>query len=158
MKSRRMMMVVMGTILGLGGAVTSVGLAKVGAKAPELSALSEAHFAPLMKGSPLPAIAAIEGNPTAGAFMGYLKLPGGFESPPHTHSNDYWAVLIQGKMTHWAADGGSEQAAKQLGVGDLTHMPAHVAHVSKCFPGEDCVLVLMEKGKFDFIPVAQGKK
>ncbi|MEA2696253.1 MAG: hypothetical protein QOI66_524 [Myxococcales bacterium] len=157
MKSRRVMMMVLGTFLGL-GAIASVGLAKGGAKKPELSALSDAHWNPLMKGSPLPAIAPIEGDPMSGAFMGYLKLPAGFESPAHTHSNDYWAVLVQGKMTHWAVDGGSEQTAKQLGVGDLTHMPAHVAHVTKCFPGEDCVMVVTAKGKFDFIPTAAAKK
>jgi len=36
-------------------------------------------------------------------------------------------------------------------------MPGKVAHVSKCFPGADCVMVMMQKGKNDFIPVAAKK-
>jgi quercetin dioxygenase-like cupin family protein len=120
-------------------------------KAPELTQLKDATWTPLMKEGPLPAVAPISGDGTKGAYEGYLKLPAGFESPPHSHTNEYWSVLIQGKMTHWAADGGSEKDAKVLGVGDLTHMPAKLVHVSKCFPGVDCIMVTMQKGKFDFI-------
>ena len=104
-----------------------------------------------MKEGPLPAMAPISGDGTKGAYEGYLKLPAGFESPPHSHTNEYWSVLVQGKMTHWAAEGGSEKEAKVLGVGDLTHMPAKLVHISKCFPGVDCIMVTMQKGKFDFI-------
>lgn len=144
----------MAAILGLGAIISAGVVAKgAGAKKPELSGLGDAKWAPLMKGAPLPALSAIEGDPMAGPFFAYMKLPAGFESPAHTHSNDYWAVLVQGKMTHWATEGGSEAGAKQLGVGDLTHMPAHIPHVSKCYPGEDCVMVVMEKAKFDFVPV-----
>jgi quercetin dioxygenase-like cupin family protein len=121
-------------------------------KLPELSLLKDAKWTPIMKEGPLPAVAAIQGDPTKGAYEGYLKLPAGFESPPHSHSYDYWAVLVQGKMTHWAANGGSEKDAKQLGVGDLTFMPAKVDHVSKCYPGADCIMVVVQKGKNDFIP------
>ncbi len=92
-----------------------------------------------------------------GAHYAYLKLPAGFTSPAHSHSSDYWAVLVQGKMTHWAAEGGSEAEAKQLGVGDLTYMPAKVNHISKCFPGADCVMAIYQKGKFDFIPAKEAK-
>ena len=127
------------------------------AKAPELSLLKDASWTPLMKEGPLPAMSPISGDATKGAYEGYLKLPAGFESPPHSHTNDYWAVLVQGKMTHWAANGGSEKDAKQLGIGDLTFMPAKVEHISKCYPGSDCIMVVMQKGKFDFIPAKAPK-
>jgi hypothetical protein len=129
-----------------------VAVAKSAPKMPELSLLKDATWTPLMKEGPLPAMAPIQGDGTKGAYEGYLKLPAGFESPIHKHTNDYWAVLVQGKMTHWAADGGSEKDAKQLGVGDLTFMPAKVDHISKCYPGADCIMVVVQKGKFDFIP------
>ena len=131
--------------------------AKAAAKAPELSLLKDATWTPLMKEGPLPAVAPISGDGTKGAYEGYLKLPGGFESPPHSHTNDYWSVLVQGKMTHWAANGGSEKDAKQLGVGDLTFMPGKLEHISKCYPGPDCILVVVQKGKFDFIPGKSAK-
>jgi hypothetical protein len=134
-----------------------IAVAKATAKAPELTAFNELAWTPLMKEGPLPAVAPIEGDASKGAFLGYLKLPAGFESPPHTHTNDYWAVLVQGQMTHWAADGGSEKSSKIIGVGGWVHMPGKVAHVSKCFPGADCIMVMMQKGKNDFIPVAAKK-
>jgi hypothetical protein len=143
--------------LALGAFVVGTAVAKgPAAKAPELSLLKDATWTPIM-GGPLPAVAKIEGDPTKGAYEGYLKLPAGFESPPHSHTNDYWAVLVQGKMTHWAVDGGSEKDAKQLGVGDLTYMPGKLVHISKCYPGADCIMAVMQKGKNDFIPVKDAK-
>jgi hypothetical protein len=133
-------------------------VAKGAAKAPELTQFSELTWTPIMKEGPLPAVAPIEGDGMKGAYMGFLKLPAGFESPPHSHTNDYWAVLVQGQMTHWAAEGGSEKDSKAIGVGGVTHMPGKVVHISKCYPGADCVMVTMQKGKFDFIPAAAPKK
>jgi hypothetical protein len=104
-----------------------------------------------MKDSPLPALAPIHGDPTKGPYEAYLKLPAGFVSPVHSHSDDYWAVLLKGKMTHWAANGGSEKDSKLLLPGDLTFMPGKSDHVSKCYPGEDCIVVISQKVKFDFV-------
>jgi hypothetical protein len=148
------------TVLALTSAsfVAGLAVAKGAAKMPVLSPLADAKWTPLMKEGPLPAAAAIEGDPMkGGAHFAYLKLPAGFTSPAHSHSSDYWAVLVQGKMTHWAAEGGSEAEAKQLGVGDLTYMPAKLDHISKCFPGADCVMAVYQKGKFDFIPAKEPK-
>ena len=146
------------TVLALTSAsfVAGLAVAKGAAKMPVLSPLADAKWTPLMK-DPLPAFAPIEGDAMKGAHYAYLKLPAGFTSPPHSHSSDYWAVLVQGKMTHWAAEGGSEAEAKQLGVGDLTYMPAKLNHISKCFPGADCVMAVYQKGKFDFIPAKEPK-
>lgn len=69
----------------------------------------------------------------------------------HSHPNDYRAVIIQGKMAHWVTQGGSEKSAKQLGVGDLAHMPGKIEHISKCLPGEDCLVIVIQRGKFDFV-------
>jgi len=134
-----------------------VAVAKGAAKSPELTPFSELTWTPLMKEGPLPATSAIEGDATKGAYYGFLKLPAGFESPPHMHTNDYWAVLVQGQMTHWAAEGGSEKESKAIGIGGVVHMPGKVAHVSKCYPGADCVMAVMQKGKNDFIPVPPKK-
>jgi hypothetical protein len=143
--------------LAIGSFVAGHAVAKGAAKVPELTAFSELAWTPIM-GGPLPAIAPIEGDAMKGAYFGYLKLPAGFESPPHMHTNDYWAVLVQGQMTHWAADGGSEKDSKAIGVGGWVHMPGKVAHISKCYPGADCIMVMVQKGKNDFIPVPPPKK
>jgi hypothetical protein len=146
-------------VLGLTSAsfVAGLAVAKGAAKTLMLSPLSEATWTPLMKEGPLPAFSPIEGDATKGAHFAYLKLPAGFVSPPHSHGSDYWAVLVQGKMTHWAATGGSEAEAKPLAVGDLTYMPAKLEHVSKCFPGVECILAMVQKGKFDFVVAKEPK-
>ena len=147
------------TVLALTSAsfVAGLAVAKGAAKMPVLSSLADAKWTPLMKEGPLPAFAPIEGDAMKGAHFAYLKLPAGFTSPAHSHSSDYWAVLVQGKMTHWAAEGGSEAEAKPLAVGDLTFMPAKTEHISKCFPGADCVMAVYQKGKFDFILAKEAK-
>ncbi len=147
------------TVLALTSAsfVAGLAVAKGAAKLPVLSTLADAKWTPLMKEGPLPAFAPIEGDAMKGAHFAYLKLPAGFTSPVHSHSSDYWSVLVQGKMTHWAAAGGSEAEAKPLGVGDLTFMPAKTEHISKCFPGAECVMAIYQKGKFDFIPAKEAK-
>jgi quercetin dioxygenase-like cupin family protein len=144
--------------LMIGSFVAGIAIAKGPAKTVELLPLADAKWTPLMKEGPLPAVAAIQGDGTKGAYYGYLKLPANFESPPHSHSSDYWSVLLQGKMTHWAADGGSEKDSKQLGVGDLTHMPAKLVHISKCYPGAECIMAVVQKGKFDFVPAKAPKE
>jgi hypothetical protein len=136
-----------------GSFAAGVAVAKGAAKAPEITAFNDLTWTPLMKEGPLPAVAPIEGDGMKGAYFGYLKLPAGFESPAHIHTNDYWAVLVQGQMAHWAAEGGSEKDAKAIGPGGWVHMPAKVAHISKCYPGVDCVMAVVQKGKFDFVPV-----
>jgi quercetin dioxygenase-like cupin family protein len=140
------------TAVALGGAVVGTALATTQPRSIGLKSLKDAVWTPLM-GGPL-AAAPIQGDATKGPYEGYVKLPAGFVSPSHSHSHDYWAVPVQGKMTHWATQGGSEKSAKQLGVGDLTHMPANVEHISKCFPGEDCIVVVVQQGNFDFVPGA----
>jgi hypothetical protein len=158
-KMNKKTVAVAGVILGLTCASFAAGLAvaKAAAKVPVLSALADAKWTPLMKEGPLPAFAPIEGDAAKGAHFGYLKLPAGFVSPPHTHTFDYWAVLVQGKMTHWAVEGGTEADAKPLGIGDLTFMPGKTAHVSKCFPGAECIIAVFQKGKGDFLPVKEPK-
>jgi quercetin dioxygenase-like cupin family protein len=141
------------TVLALGGTIAGTALAITQTRSIEFTSIEDAVWTPLMN-SALPATAPIRGDAATGAHEMYFKGAAGFVSPPHSHTNDYWAVVVKGKMAHWAAQGGSEKSAKQLGVGDLTFMPAKVEHVSKCFPGEDCLMVIIQRGKFDFVPAA----
>ena len=96
-----------------------------------LTSFSQAHVdAHHEEGAASAASRFIEGDGMKGAYMGFLKLPAGFESPPHSHTNEYWSVLVRGDDQ--AADGGEEEDSKAIGPGGVTHMPAKVAHVSKC--------------------------
>lgn len=143
----------MGLLTG-GSFVAGMAVAKAPPKEPVTTMFSEQNWMATMKEGELPAIAAVEGDPFKGGagYLGFLKLPANFVSPPHAHSSDYWSILIQGQVAHWAVNGGSETNAKKLGIGGTTFMPAKVEHVSKCYPGTECVMVVMQKGKFDFLP------
>jgi len=156
-KQKLLVTVGLGVALSAGSYYAGVAAAKAPAKI-EITPMADMTWTPVMKEGPLPAVAPIEGDGTKGAYYGYLKLPAGFESPPHSHTNDYWAVLVQGQMTHWAADGGSEKDSKAIGVGGLVHMPGKLVHVSKCYPGADCIMAVVQKGKNDFIPAPAPKE
>lgn len=103
-----------------------------------------------------PQMSVLWGNPMKGGDSGFLlKLPGGFVSPPHSHSGAYWATTVSGTTSHWNAEGGSEADAKPLPAGAFVMMPAKLNHVSKCAAGADCVVMIHMIGKFDFVPMKE---
>jgi quercetin dioxygenase-like cupin family protein len=97
-----------------------------------------------------PSMAPLWGDPTKSGESGFLlKLPAGFVSPAHSHSHDYWAVTVSGKMSHWQ-DTQTEKDAVPLPVGSYVMMPAKLKHISKCAPGAECIVLVRMKDKFDF--------
>jgi quercetin dioxygenase-like cupin family protein len=100
-----------------------------------------------------PSMSPLWGDPMKGGESGFLlKLPAGFVSPMHSHSHDYWAVTVAGKMSHWS-DSQTEKDAVALPVGSYAMMPAKLKHISKCAPGAECIVFLRMKDKFDFTSV-----
>ncbi len=96
-----------------------------------------------------PKVANITGDYKKGAYMGLLTIPAGFTSPMHSHSGDYEAVQIEGTSSHWfKGDDGTK--AKKMTPGSYWSMPAKIDHVSACDKGKDCVMLLIQKSKFDF--------
>ena len=105
-----------------------------------------------------PKLAAITGNPMKGAYVGLLQLPAGFTSPMHIHTGAYEAIQIKGTSSHWLVGEDGSKAAKMV-PGSYWSMPAKLPHVSSCAAGEDCIVLLMQKTKFDGTEVgADGKK
>jgi anti-sigma factor ChrR (cupin superfamily) len=94
-------------------------------------------------------MASLWGDPMAGPFGALLKVPAGFESPMHRHSNDERVVVVRGTSIHWT-QGEFRETAERMTTGDFLIMPSGVNHVSAAADEEDCLEFITMDGKFDF--------
>jgi quercetin dioxygenase-like cupin family protein len=118
-------------------------------KAPVFHAFEEITLTELMPAGPK--LGSVIGDHKKGSYTGLFWMPAGFTSPMHTHNGAYDAIQIKGTSTHWV-EGEDGTQAKKMTPGSHWMMPARLAHVSACAAGEDCLMVLIQKGKFDFKP------
>lgn len=103
-------------------------------------------------------LATITGNAKKGTYVGLLKVPAGFTSPMHMHSGTYEAVEIKGTSSHWSV-GEDGSAAPKMVPGSYWTVPAKAPHVSSCEKGEECLILIWQKSKFDFTQLGDdGKK
>lgn len=97
--------------------------------------------------------------PTVQAAVGYgdlrkgphgtfVKLPAGFVGIPHTHTADYWAVIISGVV----ANGVPNAADVPLPQGSYFAQRGKEVHVTKCLSTTECVMFISQSGAFDFVP------
>lgn len=103
---------------------------------------------PYAEGSPL-MVAPLWGNRSTGAYGMYLKLPAGFEPGMHSHTGAYHGVLISGTWMHW--DQG-QKFGVELSPGSYVMQPGKAVHNDKCKPGKDCIILLVQNEKGDFVP------
>jgi hypothetical protein len=92
--------------------------------------------------------AAAYGDLSHGVHGSFLKLPGGFASPVHTHTSDEWGVIVAGV----AANGKPGSPDVLLAVGSYFFQKAGEAHITKCVSENECIIFLSQGGKYDFIP------
>ncbi|HTC97221.1 MAG TPA: DUF4437 domain-containing protein [Bradyrhizobium sp.] len=92
--------------------------------------------------------AAAYGDNAHGAHGTFLKMPGGFVSPLHTHTSDEWGVIIAGVF----ANGKPGNPDILLPAGSYFFQKAGEAHVSKCVSENECIIFLSQSGKYDFLP------
>ncbi|MEY3903139.1 MAG: hypothetical protein RL189_2445 [Pseudomonadota bacterium] len=105
-------------------------------------------------GTPLK-VAVLWGNPEKGAHGRYLKLPGGFEAGMHSHSSPYHGVLISGTWMHWEE---GTTTPTELSAGSYVMQPGKKNHADKCKEGSDCVVLIVQPGKSDYIPAKAPEK
>jgi beta-alanine degradation protein BauB len=122
-------------------------------KQPTFTAVGELTFKDLGG----PQMADLWGNHEKGAYGGIMKLPAGFTSPMHTHKGDYQAIQIAGTSAHWLV-GEDGKAAKKMAPGSYWTMPGKLPHVSSCEKGADCLVLVIQKGKFDFVQTGDDGK
>lgn len=63
---------------------------------------------------------------------GVMKIPAGQVSAPHSHPNEQWVYLLQGKL-HSVIDGQEREVAP----GELMYIPANIVHHVEVLPGAD---------------------
>ncbi|MGX9431390.1 MULTISPECIES: DUF4437 domain-containing protein [Bradyrhizobium] len=88
------------------------------------------------------------GNLQKGRHGTFLRMPAGFVSPAHTHTEDYYAVVIKGV----GANRPPGANAVPLPVGSYWFQTGEEAHVTECLSKTECLFFLVQPGKFDFAP------
>ena len=98
-------------------------------------------------------MATVMGDSAKGAHATFMKLPGGFSAPLHSHSADHHVAVVSGTMV-MTPEGGM---AKKLGPGSWFEFTGKKKHATMCDAGTDCVLFLVSKGPWDLVPVDAPK-
>ncbi len=98
-------------------------------------------------------MATVKGDAAKGPHASFIKLPGGFSAPLHSHSADHDVVVVAGTLT-LTPEGG---AAKKLGPGSWFEFTGKKKHVTTCDAGTDCVLFIAAKAAWDLVPAQAAK-
>ena len=91
------------------------------------------------------------GNPQMGPHSTFVKLPAGFHGEVHTHTNDYYGVVISGVVINKVPDG--KDVA--LPAGSYWYQKGGEPHVTHCISSNECVFFVTQAAKFDYIPDSQ---
>lgn len=87
------------------------------------------------------------GNLQTGRHGTFIHMPAGFVSPNHTHTEDYYAVVIKGV----GANDPVGASPKPLPVGSYWFQRGEEAHATRCLSKTDCLFFIVQPGKFDYV-------
>lgn len=87
------------------------------------------------------------GDLAHGAHGTFIKMPAGFVSKVHTHTGDYWGVVISGV----AVNGKPGSADVPLPVGSYWLQKGGERHVTKCISPNECIFFISQHAKFDYV-------
>ena len=88
-----------------------------------------------------------------GAHGTFIKMPAGFVSDIHTHTGEYWAVVIAGV----GVNGTPGSVDVPLPVGSYWSQKGGELHVTKCISPNECIFFINQSVKFDDIPDGMKK-
>lgn len=69
-------------------------------------------------------------------IFGKITIPAGTEAVPHSHPNEQFIIMLEGRMSTRI-----EGKGKTVGPGDLIHIPANAVHSAKVVGDEDAVFI-----------------
>jgi len=94
------------------------------------------------------------GNLGTGKHGTFIKMPAGFVSIPHTHTEDYFGVVLEGTAVN------SPTGVKDIALpkGSYWFQKGEEEHVTKCISKTPCLFFLVQPGKFDYVPTAAAQK
>jgi beta-alanine degradation protein BauB len=87
------------------------------------------------------------GDMQKGPHGTYVKMPAGWVSPPHTHTDDYWAVVVSGV----GANGAPGATDVPLPAGSYWAQRGKEVHVTKCLSAVECIFFVSQSSKFDYV-------
>ena len=90
------------------------------------------------------------GDSSKGAHATLIKMPAGFVSTVHTHTHDYYGVVINGV----AANASVGEKDVPLPPGSYWFQPGGKPHVTKCISTTECIFFISQEAKFDYLSVA----
>ena len=85
------------------------------------------------------------GNVTQGAHGAFFRFDPGFVSPLHTHTYDYYAVVIKGDLENYQPG----QRPERLGPGSYWYQRGKQAHTTACVSKQPCEIHIVQQNKFD---------
>jgi hypothetical protein len=150
------MRTVSNVVLGLSLAAIAVVSHAGGALADDAGTMipaGEFVFEPIAPDSPVQ-VAKLWGDRAQGEYGMLLKLPAGFEAGFHAHTGDYHGINLQGIWVHTQADG----QTKELPPGSYVMQPGMQNHNDVCKGPSDCILLIHQRAKGDFIPAEASKQ
>jgi quercetin dioxygenase-like cupin family protein len=85
------------------------------------------------------------GDVTKGAHGAFFRFDPGFVSPVHTHTYDYYAVVIKGTLQNYQPG----QTPANLGPGSYWYQRGKQTHTTACVSNEPCEIYIVQGAQFD---------
>jgi hypothetical protein len=76
-----------------------------------------------------------------------LETPAGFKSGPHSHTADYWAVVVQGEWQHWVPSTGEGVGVRLRSGSHWTQVKTQL-HEDACVSSTPCIIFLFNKAPY----------
>ncbi len=90
-------------------------------------------------------IAVLQGNPAQPNADVFLRVPGGYELPAHSHTSAERMILVTGELS--VQYEGAEATA--LSAGEYAYGPAGLPHRASCVSSDPCTLFIAFVGPVD---------
>ncbi len=90
------------------------------------------------------------GDRGQGAHGTFGRFKPHFQTPFHTHSGAYHAVVLSGTMTNPFAD---EEDPPTMHVGSYWYVPSGAVHATACVSDVPCSFYFHAENAFDFTPI-----
>lgn len=93
-------------------------------------------------------LAVVQGDPEQANADVLLRVPGGYQIPPHSHTSAERMILVSGEMElHYKG-----HPKRTLSEGDYAFGPAGLPHVARCVSKEPCTLFIAFERPVDALP------
>ena len=87
------------------------------------------------------------GDRATGEAGTLLRTRPGFRSGPHSHTADYWAVVVQGVWEHWVPSTGEGRGIRLEGGAHWTQVKTQL-HEDACVSDVPCIIFLFNKAPY----------